>query len=38
MNMKRIHSFFTGNGTIKFRFEEHGPANAGTPWEDFDAL
>ena len=26
-NRKQIHSSFTANGIIKFRFEEHGPVN-----------
>ena len=26
-NRKRIYSFFTANGIIKFRFEEQGPVN-----------
>ena len=37
-NRKRIHSFFTANGTIKFRFEEHGPGNVVTHQQDLEDL
>ena len=37
-NRKRRHSFFTANGTIKFRFEEHGPGNVVTHQQDLEDL
>ena len=33
-----IHSFFTGNSIIKFRFEEHGPINVVTHQQDLKDL
>ena len=37
-NRKRIHSSFTANGIIKFRFEEHGPVNVVTHQQDLKGL
>ena len=37
-NRKRIHSFFTANGIIKFCFEEHDPVNLITHQYDLKDL
>ena len=37
-NRKQIHSFFTANDIIKFRFEEHGSVNVVTHLQDLKDL
>ena len=36
--MKQIHSFFTANGILKFRFEKHGLVNVVTHQQDLKDL
>ena len=35
---KQVHSFFTVNGSLKIRFEEHGPVNVVTHQQDLKDL